>query len=135
MKKPKKPRYVEIGNDTTHPIAHVRDVSLSMQDGKVKCLTNVLHVTKITKNLVFVGQMVKQGLQGRFNIDGCFVEDFNNKNKLIAKGKRMGRMVTLDVDIPEIKAAMFAHGTRVVADTNIWHKHIGHVNLQRLKMM
>ena len=47
----------------------------------------------------------------------------------------MCRMFTLDVDIPEIKAAMFAHGTRVVADTDIWHKHIGHVNLQRLKMM
>ena len=23
----------------------------------------------------------------------------------------------------------------MVADTHIWHKHIGHVNLQRLKMM
>ena len=79
--------------------------------------------------------MVEQGLHVRFNTDGCFVEDFNNKNKLIAKGKRMGCMFTLDVHIPEIKAAMFAHRTRVVADTDIWHKRIGHVNLQRLKMM
>ena len=47
----------------------------------------------------------------------------------------MGCMFTLDVDIPEIKVAMFAHGIRVVANTDIWHKHIGHVNLQRLKMM
>ena len=47
--------------------------------------------------------MVEQGLQVTFNTDGCFVEDFNNKNMLIAKGKRMGRMFTLDVDIPEIK--------------------------------
>ena len=76
--------------------------------------------------------MVEQGLQVRFNTDGCFVEDFNNKNRLIAKGKRMGRMFTLDVDIPEIKAVMFAHGTGVVADTNIWHKRIGHVNLQMM---
>ena len=135
MKQPEKPGYVETGDDTTHPIAHVGDIPLSMQDGKVKCLTNVLHVPEITKNLVFVGQMVEQGLQVKFNTDGCFVEDFNNKNRLIAKGKRMGRMFTLDVDIPEIKAAMFAHGTEVVAYTDIWHKRIGHVNLQRLKMM
>ncbi len=41
-------------------------------------------------------------------------------------------MFMLDVDIPEVKVAMFA---RVVADTDIWHKRIGHVNMQRLKLM
>ena len=44
-------------------------------------------------------------------------------------------MFKLDVDILEIKVAMFAHGARLVADTDIWHKRIGHVNLQRLKLM
>ena len=106
-----------------------------MHDGKVKYLTNVLHVPKITKNLVSVGQMIEQGLQVRFNPDSCFVEDFKNKNRLIAKGKRMGRMFTLDVDVPEVKSAMFAQGIGVIADTDIWHKRIGHVNLQRLKIM
>ena len=63
MKQPVKPSYVEIGDDTTHPIAHVGDIPLSMlQDGKVKCLTNVFHVPKITKNLFCIGQMVEQGL-------------------------------------------------------------------------
>ena len=63
MRNPEKPGYVETGDDTTHPIAHVGDVPLSMQDGKAKYLTDVLHVPKITKNLVSVGQMVEQGLQ------------------------------------------------------------------------
>ncbi len=44
-------------------------------------------------------------------------------------------MFMLDVEIPEVKAAMFANGYGVVADTNIWHKRIGHVNMQRLKLM
>ena len=30
---------------------------------------------------------------------------------------------------------MFAHGKGVVGDTDIWHKRIGNINLQRLKMM
>ena len=51
MKQPAKPGHVEMSYDTTHSIAHVGDVPLSMQDGKVKCLTNVLHVPKIIKNL------------------------------------------------------------------------------------
>ena len=54
---------------------------------------------------------------------------------MIAKGKRIGCMLTLDVNVPKIKAAMFAHGRGVVANTYIWHKIIGHINFQRLKMM
>ena len=34
-------------------------------------------------------------------------------------------MFMLDVEIPEVKAAMFANGSGVVADTDIWHKKIG----------
>ena len=83
----------------------------------------------ITKNLVSVGQMVEQGLQVRFNLDGCFVEDLKNKCRLVAKGKRQGRMVMLDVEILEVKAAMFENVSGVVADTDIWHKRIGHVNM------
>ena len=47
----------------------------------------------------------------------------------------MGRMFTLDVNVPEVKVAMFLHGVGVIADVDIWHKQIGHVNLQRLKLM
>lgn len=58
------PGYVETGDDIAHPIAHVGNVPLAMQDGKMKYLSNVLHVpTSITKNLV----SVEQGLQERFN--------------------------------------------------------------------
>ena len=53
----------------------------------------------------------------------------------LQKVRDLGRMFTLDVNMPEVKAAMFAHGSRVVADTHIWHKIIGHVNMQRLKLM
>ena len=52
LKDPKTPGYVETGDDTAHPIAHTRNVPLSMQDGKMKYLQNVLHVPTITKNLV-----------------------------------------------------------------------------------
>ena len=36
-------------------------------------------------------------------------------------------MFTLDVNMRELSVAMFAHGTSVVADIDIWHKCIGHV--------
>jgi hypothetical protein len=127
--------YVETGNDTTHPIAHIGNVPLTMQDGKIKYLSDVLHVPNITKNLVSVGQMIKQGLQVWFNPDGCYVEDFKDKCHLVAKGKRVGKMFTLDVSMLEVEVVMFAQGAGDVADMDIWHKRIGPINEQQLKSM
>jgi hypothetical protein len=73
-----------------------------MQDGQTQYLKDVLHVPTIIKNLVSVGQMVEQGLQVTFNPNGCFVEDMNNQGKLIAKGKKNGRMFTLDANMPKV---------------------------------
>ena len=98
-------------------------------------MADVLHVPTITKNLVSVGQMVEQGLQVQFNKHGCFVEDFKDKCRLVAKGNRVGRMFTLNVNMPRTGMAMYAQGARVIADVDIWHKRIGHVNPQRLKSM
>ena len=92
MKDSETPGYVETGDDTTHPIAHIGKVPLSMQNGKMKYLHDVLHVPNITKNLVSVGQMIEQGLQVRFNPDGWYVEDYKDDCKMVAKGKRVGRM-------------------------------------------
>ena len=124
------PGYVETGDDTTHPIAHKGNVPLALQDGNVKYLANVLHIPNITKNLVSIGQMVEQGLQVRFNSDGLYVEEYKKNEKLVVQGKKVGKMFTLDVNVPEMNVAMFAQGVGVVADVEIWHKQIGHVNVK-----
>ncbi|MCO5572827.1 hypothetical protein L7F22_026586 [Adiantum nelumboides] len=103
------------GDDTVHPIAHTCDVPLSTRNGKEKCLLDVLHVPNITKNLVSIGQMVEQGLQVRFNGHGLYVEEYKKNGKLVAQGKKVGRMFTLNVNMPEMNASMFAQGTGVVA--------------------
>ncbi len=69
-----------------------------------------------------------------FNLNGCFVEDMKNQGKLIAKGERNGQMFTLDVNMPTVNPMLFTHG-KGVGDIGIWHKRVGHVNLQRHKLM
>ena len=64
MKEPSKPGYVETGDNTIHPIEHVGDVPLTLEDGKEKYMSNVLHVPTITKNLVLVGHL-RRNLQVR----------------------------------------------------------------------
>jgi hypothetical protein len=57
------------------------------------------------------------------------VEDMKSQGKLIAKGKRNGRMFTLDVNMPQVNSILlFTHG-KGAGDIGIWHKRIGHVNL------
>jgi len=46
----KTPRFMEIGDDTTHPITQIGKVPLSMQDGQTKYLKDVLNAPTITKN-------------------------------------------------------------------------------------
>ena len=50
------------------------------------------------------------------------------------KGKHKWKNVYLQCKHASVKAAMFAHGTGVIADIDIWHKRIGHVNVQRKSM-
>ena len=41
------------------------------------------------------------------NPAGLFIEEYKEDGRL-AQGKKVGTMFTLDVDVPEVKAAMFA---------------------------
>jgi hypothetical protein len=82
--------FVETSDDTTHPITQIDKVPLSIQDGQTKYLKDVLHDPTITKKLIFVGQMVEQGLLMTFNLNGCFMEDGKNQGKLNVKGERNG---------------------------------------------
>ncbi len=43
-------------------------------------------------------------------------------------------MFTLDVNMPKVNSMLFTHG-KGAGDIGIRHKRIGHVNLQRLKLM
>jgi hypothetical protein len=43
-------------------------------------------------------------------------------------------MFTLDVNMFKVNSILFTHGNGA-GDIGIWHKWVGHVNLQRLKLM
>jgi hypothetical protein len=43
-------------------------------------------------------------------------------------------MFTLDVNMPKVNSMLLTHG-KGVGGIGTWHKQVGHVNLQRLKLM
>ena len=62
LEKQEQTRVVETIDDTSHPIEHIGDVSFS-HVGQIGRLVNVLHVPKITNNLVC--------LSDRLSTKGC----------------------------------------------------------------
>ena len=55
----------------------------------------------------------------RFNVDELYVEEYKKNGKLVAQGKKVGRMFTLDVNVPKLNVVMFAQGIGVVVDVEI----------------
>lgn len=63
------------------------------------------------------------------------MEDFKHGCRLIAKGKKEGRLFELDAGILELNSVMFSKSNGIMQDIDMWQKRIGHVNIQRLKNM
>ena len=84
---PDRPNYIDLGDDTTHPIQHIGNVPIR-KEGEQTCIKNDLHVPTIKKNLVLIDQIVEQGIQVRFNNEGCFIETYG---RIIARGWIEGR--------------------------------------------
>jgi hypothetical protein len=123
LEEPKNPGVVATGDDTPNQIANVGEVPLSCVGQKGK-LMNVLHVPTITQNLVSIGQIVDQAMQVRFTHLGAFIKQ---EGRIIARGRRDGRMFILDRTDDGPDTALFAKGQKAKSDIDLWHKRIGHV--------
>ena len=69
-------------------------------------------------------------MQVSFDQDGCFIE---KEGRIIARGRREGRMFI--PDLHKMKSSMFTKSTKADSDIKLWHKRIGHINLNNLKAM
>jgi hypothetical protein len=91
---------------------------------------NVLHVPTIMQNLVSIGQIVDQGMEVRFMHLGAFIEE---EGRIIARGRKDGRMFILDRTDDGPDTALFAKGQKAESDIDLYHKRISHVNYRRLQ--
>ena len=60
------------------------------------------------------------------------MKDLKNSYRLVARGNKIGRMFTLHVKMPTTNdnALHIQKNVVIIIDTKIWHKRIGHVNMQ-----
>ena len=117
-RKPERADMVETRNDSTHTIEHIWDVAFNNHDNK-GYIKYVLHVPKITKNLVSVDQIVEQGMQVQFKQEGhhCFIKA---KGRFLVRARREGCMFILN--LTEVNTMMYTKGLKAEFDIELWHK-------------
>jgi hypothetical protein len=77
---------------------------------------NVLHVPTITQNLVSIGQIVDEGMEVRFTYLGALIEE---EGRIIAQGRRDGRMFILDRTDDGPDTALFVKGQKAESDIDL----------------
>jgi hypothetical protein len=70
-------------------------------------------------------------MEVRFTHLGAFIEE---EGRIIARGRRDGRMFILDCTDDGPDTALFAKGQKAESDIDLWHKRIGHVNYGGFKI-
>ncbi|CAL1392560.1 unnamed protein product [Linum trigynum] len=119
-------------------------------------LNDVMHVPKLTPNLVSVGQLIDDNCSVLFAPSGCFVQDLTT-GRLIGRGSKKGRTFTLEelssrgclspsesLPLPQVSSVsrpMSFSSTPVVFSSQsdnswtLWHNRLGHPNSSRLQFM
>ena len=127
----KDPIPVMLGDDTPLEAIGRGDISVRMKLNNDKCrvltLKNVLHVPKLAYNLLSVSTATKAGKKTIFSENTCEIIDA--KGKLVATGKRNGKLYYLDCD-PNVSVANIAK-----SDVNTWHRRFGHLSIPNLKYL
>lgn len=97
MKEPRNPSYIEIGDDTIHPIEHVGNVFLSMEDEKETYMVEMLHVPTMTKYLVHSVKWLKKVYKYDSMNMAVLLKFLGTSASWLVKDNKNGRMFILNV--------------------------------------
>lgn len=92
-------------------------------------LLDVLHVPKMSYNLLSVSKAAEAGKTTEFNRAGCQI--FGASKKLIGSATRAGSLYFLDCDRCNEQANPVIEETK----ENIWHRRFGHLGLHNLQRL
>ena len=74
---------------------------MTLPNGSVRHIRNVVYVLGIKKNLISVSTITDQNLKVEFFKNYCIVKDLMDQYKTLAKGVRVGGLYKLDVTSKE----------------------------------
>jgi hypothetical protein len=125
---------------TNLPIVGKANVRLTIQSGEIKELSNVLYMPGVKKNLLSIGQLADQGHIVLFNAKQCYVLDKDTRRSFLTASRdprnRLyrvhGSSSQADRTNPDKYLINSVAKTSQIEHVELWHKRIGHINLQSL---
>ena len=122
---------VEVGDG--RPLTAVGEGSVSLKvnlPNKVenRILEKVLYVPDLAHNLISISQVTLGGKITKFYEHSCKI--FRKENKLLAVGKRLGKLYMLDCFQ---KTA--AHCSHVCSDEVLWHRRFCHLGMNNVRKL
>jgi hypothetical protein len=88
---------IYLGDDHTHQIKGYRDILVTLSNGTIRHIRNVVYVPRIKKKLIFVSTITDQNLKVEFFKNYCIVKDLLDQFKIVATGVKSGGLYKLDV--------------------------------------
>lgn len=124
------PRLPEIivANDTKVPVLCSGDVQITTGCNYNITVKDVLCVPSLTTNLLSVSELIKNGNNVVFEASNCYIR--NKVNELVATASLNNGVYKLDIKTTDCLLAAPA-----VANAELWHRRLAHINISDLKKM
>jgi len=107
---------VYLGDDKPCDIVGKGNVMVSLFNGSTLKLRNIIHVPKLKRNLISVGQVADKGMKTTFDDDVCKI---TKGAMVIAHEKNEGTLYMTSNSEASILAAPLE------SDTGVWHRKLG----------
>jgi hypothetical protein len=115
---------IYLGDDRAYQIKGYGDIPVTLPNGIVRHIQNVVYVPGIKKNLISVSTITDQNLKVEFFKNYCIVKDLLDQFKTVATGVRAGGLYKLDVT----SKAHHALTSATMPTEILWHQRYGHIN-------
>ena len=113
---------------TPMPVSHKGTIS-----SPCLSLSDTFHISKLSLNLLFVGQLCKLGIDLLFTNHGVNVQD-PRTSQVLRTSRKVGRMFEVhDLKIPS--QVVSAAATTATPSPDLWHTRLGHPSLSCLQLL
>eukprot|EP01018_Ginkgo_biloba_P022327 Gb_26269 [translate_table: standard] len=122
---------VVLGDNNTQEVKGKGVVSIKIETGETKNISDVLLVPGLKMNLLSLGQMMEQDYKLEFDNGECLIKDKLNKGKVVAKGE-----LTIDILFKlVIPPQPYVLKVTTTDESILWHCRYGHLNYGGLVML
>jgi hypothetical protein len=104
---------------------------VTLPNGTVRHIRNVVYVPGIKKNLISVSTITDQNLKVEFFKNYCIVKDLLDHFRTVATGVRVGGLYKIDVT----SKAHHALTSATMPTEILWHQRYGHINHPNLLLL